>query len=79
MGKSTKHSRKEKRAGERARGLEKVRPRGKQEPRQTGLLGRELETNLRAMETLLICSEFYLLNVTLFCEEKGRRRGEDIN
>ena len=28
---------------------------------RAGLLGRDLELNLRAMETLLICSEFYSL------------------
>lgn len=76
MGKSTKHSRNKNKAGERERGLEQVRLRAKQKPRQAGLLGRDLELNLRAKETLLICSEFYLLKVTLFCEENGLEKGK---
>lgn len=61
MGKSTEHSRNKNKAGEWEHGLEKVRLRAKCGSRHAGLLGRDLELNLRAMETLLICSEFYSL------------------
>ena len=64
MGKSTEHSRNKNKAGEWEHGLEKVRLRAKRGSRHAGLLGRDLELNLRAMETLLICSEFYSIKRT---------------
>lgn len=76
VGKSTKDVSNGKKAGEWECGPEKVRLWGKQRPWQAGQLERNLEINLRAVETLLICLECDLLKVTLFCEESGLEKSK---
>lgn len=65
VGRSMKHSRTRSKAREWERGLEGVRLRGQQGPHQAGLLGRDLEINLGAMEESSGLSKNGL--------EKGRR------
>lgn len=73
----------ENKAGDPECGPEKVRLSGEQGPWEAGLLAKDLEINRRAMEAFLVCSECYLLKVTLFCEEKGleksKRGGGDVS